>query len=164
MGKDESVWVRVKPYNAKRGYKTKTYHVFGYRFQEGRGWYKVNKTVIWGDGKDRKTHDIAEYLKGVHNNSEDAQSPLVFDVCTEAEATAITASEKKQAEKAAEPSDPIVDLTSDDVRSGTDRSVRHGKDAYTADEDLAPSADEAPARRGRPPGSKNKPKTSPATE
>jgi len=163
----ESIWVRVKPYNPKRGYRTKTYSVFGYRFQEGKGWYKINKTVIWGEGANRKTIDIAAYLRGIHNNAEDEQTPLVFDVCTEAEATAITASEKKKAEKAAEPSDPIVDLTdgggdlsSRDVREGT----RRGPDA-AADEDgdLAPAPAAAQTRgRGRPPGSKNKPKTAPA--
>lgn len=162
MSTDQSIWVRVKPYNPKRGYKQKTYSVFGYRFQEGKGWYKVNKTVTWGDGVHRKTIDVAEYLRKIHNSSEDEQSPLVFDVCTEAEATAITAVEKKRAEKAAEPSDPIVDLTGGDL---TSRDVREGSRKGTEADDLAPAAASSQIRgRGRPPGSKNRPKNAPAAE
>ncbi len=164
----ESIWVRVKPYNPKRGYKQKIYSVFGYRFHEGRGWYKLNKTMIWGEGVHRKTVDIAEYLRKIHNNSEDEQSPFVFDVCTEAEATAITAAEKKRAEKAAEPNDPIVDLT-DGGGDLTSRDVRVGttKGADDDEGDLAPAAASAAQTRGRgrPPGSKNKAKTpAPAAE
>ncbi len=157
---DDSVWVRVKPHNAKRGFKAKTYSVFGYRFQEGRGWYKINRVMLWGDGKDRKPWNVGDYLSKIRTNPEDEQSQLVFDVCTEKEANAINLAEKKRAEKAAEPSNPIVDLT-EGGGDLTTRDVRAGTRQTDEDEDgdLAPAPAAVVKReRGRPPGSKNKPK------
>ena len=69
----ETFYVRIKPYKPKRGYKLKSYSVFGRRFKAEAGWYRIDDV------------NAATYLKTVHNNNNDPESPLAFDVCTEAE-------------------------------------------------------------------------------
>ncbi|MBN2527642.1 MAG: hypothetical protein JXX14_18865 [Deltaproteobacteria bacterium] len=74
--------VRLKKHDPRRGHVLRRYTYRGIKFQEERGWYKVEKAV-------------ADYLATVHQVSSDEHSPLAFDVCTEKEATALDAKEKE---------------------------------------------------------------------
>jgi len=80
----ETMLVRLKPYNKKKGHVLRRYVYRGLRFQESRGWTRVRK-------------DIADYLGRVHQIPGDEDSPLAFDVHSDAEAKAI---DKKEAEDA----------------------------------------------------------------
>lgn len=72
----ETLLVRLKPYDPRRGHVLKRYTYAGIKFQEERGWYRVEKPV-------------ADYLRTVHEVPTDNYSPLAFDVCTEDEAKAL---------------------------------------------------------------------------
>jgi len=93
------MFARLKPFNPKRGYKVRRYSVFGIRFDHDKGWYKVDPNV-------------AEYLKTVHCDNNDPDSPLAFDVCTEVEARDLVEAERKAALKRGEIQSPI-DTASD---------------------------------------------------
>jgi hypothetical protein len=60
------------------------YTYAGIKFQEERGWYRVERPV-------------AEYLRAVREVPSDRYAPLAFDVCTEAEAKALDANESEVA-------------------------------------------------------------------
>lgn len=144
---DEDVlWVRLKPYNEKKGYKLKRYLAFGLRFDEPEGWYKVRKTITLTAAEGSRIVDLGAYLRSVRNDNDDPDSPLAFDVMTEAEAKQLDADERKAAELRAKATDarPM-------------RSV--GGDMTTADlnnneaaDDAADTAIARPAKRrpGRP--------------
>jgi len=94
---------RIKPFNPKRGYKVKRYTVFGIKFQVQNGWYRVDAAA-------------AAYLKTVHQNNNDPDSPMVFDVCSEAEARRVVEAEKRAKLKRGIPADPLdaaADMTED---------------------------------------------------
>ena len=78
----ETLLVRLKPYDPRRGHVLRRYTYAGIKFQEERGWYRVEKPV-------------AEYLRAVHEVPTDGYSPLAFDVCTEEEAKALEAGESE---------------------------------------------------------------------
>lgn len=80
----DTFFIRLKPYNPKRGYKLKTYSVFGLRFKVDAGWYRIDDA------------NVAAYLKTVHNNNNDPESPLAFDVCTEDEWKGLLADEHRE--------------------------------------------------------------------
>ena len=82
----ETMLVRLKPYNKKKGHILRRYTYRGLRFQESRGWTRVRK-------------EIADYLEKVHQIPGDEDSPLAFDVHSDAEAQAI---DKKEAQDAQE--------------------------------------------------------------
>ncbi|MHB1843385.1 MAG: hypothetical protein ACYCWW_00940 [Deltaproteobacteria bacterium] len=100
--------IRIKPYDPKRGHLVRRYTAFSIRLEESRGWYRV-------------ADDVAEYLAKVHQSPHDEDSPLVFDVCTEAEAHALEEAERKKAEERAKAAEPNVatpyDLTTSDLAS-----------------------------------------------
>ena len=100
--------IRIKPYDPKRGHLVRRYTAFSIRLEESRGWYRV-------------ADDVAEYLSKVHQAPHDDDSPLVFDVCTEAEAKALEEAERKKAEERAKAAEPNVaapyDLTTSDLAS-----------------------------------------------
>lgn len=77
------LYARLKPYNPKRGYKLRRYTVFSIRFHVDRGWYKI-------------APDVAAYLKTVHQDNNNPDSPLAFDVCTAAEVEAIAKRERME--------------------------------------------------------------------
>jgi hypothetical protein len=84
---------RLKPFDGKR-HVLRSLTVFGIKFVEDRGWYKVDD-------------DVADYLKTVKQRDTDPDSNAAFDVCTESQARAIDASEKTKAiRKAAEEAEP----------------------------------------------------------
>ena len=113
--------VRIKPYDPKRGHVVRRYTVFSIRFDETRGWYRV-------------ADEVADYLGKVHQAPHDEDSPLVFDVCTEAEAHALEEAERKKAEERAKAAEPNVatpyDLTTADL--GSHRSVAPAAPAMPA--------------------------------
>lgn len=105
--------VRLKPHDPKKGHVIRRYTAFGVRFEEARGWYKVSD-------------EVAAYLATVHQRPGDEDSPLAFDVCTDDEAKALEAAEKKKAEERARAAEPNVaqphdisertpDLTTSDI-------------------------------------------------
>lgn len=116
INREETVLVRIKPHNPRRGYKLRKYLVYGMKYEEKAGWYKINKYMRQGG----KTIDVGQYLSEVRNDSNDPESPLAFDVCTKEEASSIEAKEKKEKERKASAAQPRaadpVDLTTADVR------------------------------------------------
>lgn len=103
MGEAEIFYVRIKPFNPRKGYARRRHSERGALFDVEKGWYKI---------KDR---DFAEHLRTVQQSDTDEDSPLVFDVCTEAEARALEQAEKKKADRA--------DVDSANAPRGTRRGV-----------------------------------------
>lgn len=75
----ETMLVRMKSYDPRRGQVLRRYTYRGIRFQEERGWYRVEK-------------EVGEYLRTVRQNP-GPHSSLAFDVCTEEEARTLDARE-----------------------------------------------------------------------
>jgi hypothetical protein len=80
----DTVLVRLKSLDPRRGYVLRRYTYAGIKFQEERGWYRVTKAV-------------AEYLRAVRQVADDAVSPLAFDVLSDEEAKALDAREEAEA-------------------------------------------------------------------
>ena len=76
----ETLLVRLKPYDHRRGHVLRRYTYAGIKFQEERGWNRVEKSV-------------GEHLRTIHQLPRDPHSPLAFDVCTDEEAKALDTSE-----------------------------------------------------------------------
>ena len=106
----DTLLVRLKPFDPRRGHVLRRYTYAGIKFQEERGWYRVEKPV-------------AEYLRAVREVPSDRHSPPAFDVCTEAEAKALEARESDAAkfkrsatdDLKVVPARPAGSLTSDDL-------------------------------------------------
>ena len=113
----ETFYVRIKPHNPKRGYKLKSYSVFGRRFKVEAGWYRIDDA------------NAATYLKTVHNNNNDPESPLAFDVCTEAEFKKKLQEEHRERIRKGEIQSPlgsVVDMTEpvvDDQRALANKRI-----------------------------------------
>jgi len=108
------IFVRIKPRNERKGIRMRRYRVFGMQFVEATGWYKVSRFVTAEVSGREQLVDTKEYFSNVRN-TDNEDSPLAFDVCTEAEARAIDEAERKAAEPKRKSADP-VDLTTADVR------------------------------------------------
>ncbi len=80
----ETMLVRLKPLDPRRGNVLRRFTYQGIKFHEERGWYRVAKAV-------------ADYLRSVHQQPADPHSPLAFDICTEEEARSTEAKEKEAA-------------------------------------------------------------------
>ena len=80
----ETLFVRLKPHDPRRGYVLRRYTFSGIKFQENHGWYRVPR-------------DVAQRLREVRQQPLDRFSPPAFDVCTEAEAKAIDDTEQAEA-------------------------------------------------------------------
>jgi hypothetical protein len=98
--------VRIKPPSPRKGLKLRRYTVHGHVFHAERGWYEVNDTV-------------AAYLKTVRNDAENIESPLAFDVCTQAEANEMKIAEERAKRVRAEADDPVRAHRIHDTRGGT---------------------------------------------
>ncbi len=118
--------VRLKKYDPKKGFRLKQFHVYGQRFEEERGWYKVNEFVTDFDHKTggRLRVNLIEYLRDVRQNQEDPDSKLAFDVCTPEQASKIDADEEEAIASRAKASDVTRgrarhpnDLTTGDIRN-----------------------------------------------
>lgn len=119
MSKTDTVLVRIKPYNPRRGYVLRRY-VYAdpktgtrYRFEEPRGWYVVPVR-------------IGNYLKTIHSSFEDPESPFAFDVVSQEEAKRIDNSEQVEEKPRA---------TADRARSATDAKSAAVTDRRPADLD-----------------------------
>ena len=80
----ETLLARLKPHDPRRGHKLRRYTYRGIKFQEERGWYRVDK-------------DVADYLREVRQVPSDEHAPLAFDICTADEAKALDSKEKDDA-------------------------------------------------------------------
>ncbi len=80
----DTLLVRLKPYDPRRGFVLRRFTYAGIRFQDERGWYRVERKV-------------GEHLRAVRTVPTDKYAPLAFDVCTEAEAKALDAGESEAA-------------------------------------------------------------------
>ncbi len=104
----ETMFVRLKPFNPKRGHLLRRYTFQGIKFHEERGWYRVSK-------------DVAEHLKAVHQVAVDLHSPMAFDVCTEEQAKATDAKEVEAARVKKSPTDQLeVSVGRGDVMTTSD--------------------------------------------
>jgi hypothetical protein len=80
----ETMLVRLKPFDPRRGHVLRRYTYRGIKFHVERGWYRVEPAV-------------AAYLKEVRQVAADEHAPLAFDVQTEEEARALDAREEVEA-------------------------------------------------------------------
>lgn len=95
----EAMFVRLKPYNATRGFVMRSYTTGPYTIREERGWHRVPAAV-------------AQELRSVREVDEDPHSPLAFDICAtldEAKALDDAEAEEKRERKDAK---RATDLTS----------------------------------------------------
>jgi hypothetical protein len=106
--------IRLKPFDAKKGHVILRYTAYGSTFEASKGWYRVSDRV-------------ASYLATVHQEPNDEDSPLAFDVCSKEEAERIDEAEQKKADERARATEPHVatardatsiggDLTTEDLR------------------------------------------------
>ena len=93
----ETMLVRLKPYNKKKGHILRRYTYRGIRFQGTRGWYRVTK-------------EVADYLAQVFQLPGDEDSAQAFDVCTESEAKKLDKLEAHHA-RGATPAEEAADAT-----------------------------------------------------
>lgn len=129
------VFARLKPYDGKRHVR-RSYTVFGIKFVENRGWYKVDEPV-------------AAYLATVRQVDSDPDSNPAFDLCSEAEAKAIDNKERlkairrpvEEAEKA-RPARGVHNVRRADAAQAAKRALSSG-DLTT--KDLAHKREEEPA-------------------
>jgi len=77
----ETMLVRLKPHDPRRGHVLRRFTYRGIKFHEERGWYRVEKKV-------------AEYLRTVRQTASDEHSPSAFDVCTAEEAQELDSKEQ----------------------------------------------------------------------
>ncbi|WP_428262899.1 hypothetical protein [Haliangium sp.] len=112
MATDNSMLVRLMPYDPKKGHVLKQYTYRGIRFQAGRGWYRVDASV-------------AAYLERVRSIPGNENTPLAFEVRTQAEARALDERDRKARRRVLPAEEPL------DV-SRTPRA-QPGVDDYGAD-------------------------------
>lgn len=134
----DTLLVRLKPHDPRRGHVLRRFTYRGIKFHEERGWYVVDRAV-------------ADYLRKVPQRETDPHSPLAFDVATEEEAKGVDAREADEAKlrKAAAEAPRVAtgrgDLTTEDVRRAG------GARGQTSENPTA-----APAAAARPDGDKAK--------
>lgn len=90
----ETLLVRLKPHDPRRGCVLRRYTYRGIKFHEERGWYRVEKAV-------------ADYLRAIRQVAGDEHSPPAFDVCAADEAKALDARDKEGAVPRAAATDDI---------------------------------------------------------
>jgi hypothetical protein len=114
----ETLLVRLKPHDARRGHVLRRYTYLGIKLHQERGWYRVAK-------------DVAEYLRGVHQVASDEYSPLAFDVCTDEEAREETETKVRRA-------------AADEIKLS---EARRDTPVAPAAQSVAPKLDEAKPRK-----------------
>ena len=115
----ETLFVRLKAYDPRRGQVLRRYTYRGIKLQEDRGWLRVPT-------------EVAEYLREVREVASDQHSPLAFDVCTEVEAKSLDAAEQESAVTRKTASDATkVSLPDDEAPAGAggERTSRKSKKA-----------------------------------
>ena len=103
----DTMLVRLKSYDPKKGLVLRRFTYSGIKFQTEHGWYRVEKSV-------------ADYLKTVHQNALDANSPLAFDVMTDEDARALEAREQQSIKKSASDTVPVSQARSAGTVTTTD--------------------------------------------
>lgn len=145
--------VRLRPYAPRQGFVMRRYSAFGIRFEEGRGWYEVPRS-------------IGEYLKTVHEAAENPGSPLAFDVCTREGARQLEETEKRLSETAvAAANAPRITRLTPAMRSTLPQPKPISADLTTADlgvpgqEDVTPTSTpvESPPKGRAPRGRRASP-------
>jgi hypothetical protein len=160
---EQTMLVRLKAHEPKKGLVLKQYTYRGVRFQAGRGWYKVNG-------------ELAAYLANVHSVPGDPDTPLAFDVRTLDEARAMDENDRKAARQVLPAEEPLdVSHVRDEQPSAQSRRSTNRDDATRrqrtparppADEQLDAAEDEAiedeaPRRRASRPRSQAVPRRRP---
>jgi len=118
----DSLLVRLKGYDPRRGYRLRTYSFKGICFREDRGWYRVPV-------------EVGTLLKSVRQVADDANAPLAFDVCTDDEAKALDATDEAEARQRRHATDqlPVTPAREDEVpvrpRSGAPSKADRAKAA-----------------------------------
>lgn len=90
----DTLLVRLKPHDARRGHVLRRFTYAGIKFHEERGWYRVSK-------------DVAAYLKTVHQLPGDTYTPAAFDICTDEEAKQIDTREESESKVRKSASDEL---------------------------------------------------------
>jgi hypothetical protein len=108
--------VRLKPLDAKKGHVIRRFTTFSTTFEEARGWYRVNE-------------EMAAYLQTVHQVPNDEDTPKAFDVCTDEEAKAIEAAEKRKAEERARAAEPNVAMPREVMSAGAVPAAPEGRES-----------------------------------
>ena len=80
----ETMLVRLKPFDPRRGQVLRRFTYAGIKFHEERGWYRVEAPV-------------AAYLRTVREVPGNELTPPAFDVCTEEEAKNLDVREESEA-------------------------------------------------------------------
>jgi hypothetical protein len=115
----ETLFVRLKPYDPRRGQLIRRFTYRGIKFHDDRGWLRVPK-------------EVADYLREVREVPSDQHSSLAFDVCTEAEAKSLDAAEQESAVTRKTASEATkVSLPEDEAPAGVggERASRKSKKA-----------------------------------
>ena len=85
---------RLKPRNPRKGLVMGSHTYQGMRFTVEAGWHEVDEST-------------ADYLRTVHSNVENDESPLAFDVCTPKEAQELEDRQRLAAEQRASAANPV---------------------------------------------------------
>ncbi|MCA3016476.1 MAG: hypothetical protein INH41_29180 [Myxococcaceae bacterium] len=113
----ETMLVRLKSFDPRRGCVLRRFTYAGIKFHEERGWYRVDKPV-------------ADYVRVVRQTPGDEVSQLAFDVCTEEEAKALDTREESEAKVRKAAADDVRlspargDMTTADLAKAPTRSAR----------------------------------------
>ena len=92
----ERIWVRLKPFNERKGNKLQRFSIYSMRFEEKRGWYVIPAMLELANGK---VVNLAEILRKYRNDNEDPDSALAFDVMSEEEARNLDETQRREAEE-----------------------------------------------------------------
>lgn len=139
---------RLKPYNPNRGHKLRRFMIQGIRFDADKGWYKVSEAM-------------ADTLKEVHQDYYDEDSPLAFDIMTQAEAIALETREAEKAERRAVAASPHHTASTAKAVGGAGKGDLTTADLSGKSDDSEDAGEEeAPAAKSKPSTSKRKPRRS----
>lgn len=102
-------FVRLKPYNKRKGFLMRRYSVRRKRFIHGR-WYEVPE-------------QLAKYLDSVTATPEDPETPFAFDVCDSREEAIALVKREKRAKRRQNADHDLTTLTTADLRGDEIREV-----------------------------------------
>jgi hypothetical protein len=141
----ETVLARLKDYDKRRGLVLRCYTYRGIKFLPERGWIRVTK-------------EVGDYLRTVRSEPRDPNAPLAFDVCTDDEARALEAAEKREA-ATRQNATTDIELTPARGERVRERAPDRAADRPATAERAAPAAERAaaperaaPAAPGAPEG------------
>lgn len=144
----ETLLVRLRPFDPRRGQVLRRYTYAGIKFQDDRGWYRVERGV-------------GEYLRSVKQLAGNPLSKAAFDVCTEEEARAL---DSEETAKAAVKRGPDSDLQVSPARKtpvlrpkASEPQPRPAAQVATAEVPKPPPAVRAPEAPSRPVAAPSKP-------